>query len=201
MTYSVMHLAVCTPATESSDATCVAPVELDIAALYRGYHRRAFSIAWAYLKNEDEALDAVQEAFLKAQRSSDTFNGRSSPQTWLCRIVVNVCLDIRRRKNRRPEYQVDDVDVCEPKTRSLDCPERSFEDLELREAITRGLARLSENHRDVIVAREIAGLNYEQIAELEGCPKGTVMSRLFHARRQLRALLGTHVDFKLASVA
>jgi RNA polymerase sigma-70 factor, ECF subfamily len=192
-----MHLALCAT-SESFDAPTVT---LDIEALYRGYRRRAYSIAWAYLKDEEEALDAVQEAFIKAQRSADTFNGRSSPQTWLCRIVVNVCLDMRRRKSRRPEFQVDDVEVVDPRPSSSDCPERGFQDLELRATIEAGLDRLSPNHREIIILREVTGLNYEQIAQREGCPKGTVMSRLFHARRQLRAVLGRKLDLSFASVA
>ena len=92
---------------------------------------------------------------------------------------------MRRRKSRRPELHVEDVDVCEPRPCSIDCPEKGVEDLELRAAIFDGLHRLSDDHRVVLVLREFSGLNYEQIAELEGCPKGTVMSRLFHARRQL----------------
>lgn len=196
-----MHLEI----VESPSACAETPAPslgiADIAALYRKHRQRAFSIAWAYLKDEEEALDAVQEAFIKAQRNGDRFNGRSSPQTWLYRIVINVCLDMRRRKSRRPELHVEDVDVCEPRPCSIDCPEKGVEDLELRAAIFDGLHKLSDNHRVVLVLREFSGLNYEQIAELEGCPKGTVMSRLFHARRQLRQLLGRHLDIPLASVA
>lgn len=176
---------------------CVTPetvdapvVTLDITSLYRDCHRRAYAIAWAYLKDEEEAHDAVQEAFIKVYRAQDTFNGRSSPQTWLSRIVVNVCLDIRRHKSRRPELQLDDVEVCDPTPRAGDCPERGLEDRELREVITAGLDRLNAAHREIIILREMTGLNYEQIAEREGCPKGTVMSRLFHARRLLRNVLG-----------
>ena len=196
-----MHLEIVEHRSETPANAAPAAGTLDIAALYRKHRHRAFSIAWAYLKDEEEALDAVQEAFIKAQRSGDGFNGRSSPQTWLFRIVINVCLDMRRRKSRRPELHVDDIEIVEPRPRSADCPEKTVEDLELRAAIFEGLRRLSDNHRVVLVLREFSGLNYEQIAELEGCPKGTVMSRLFHARRQLRALLGRHLDFPLASVA
>ncbi len=191
MSYIDMHLALCATA-DTFDAPTVT---LDIEALYRDYRRRAYSIAWAYLKDDEEARDAVQEAFIKAQRSADTFNGRSSPRTWLSRIVVNVCLDMRRHKRRRPESQFDEIEVADPHPR--DCPERGFQDAELRATIEAGLGRLSANHREIIILREVTGLNYEQIAEREGCPKGTVMSRLFHARRQLRAVLGR----KLASVA
>jgi RNA polymerase sigma-70 factor (ECF subfamily) len=196
-----MHLEIVEPPPPCAETPAPSLGTADIATLYRKHRQRAFSIAWAYLKDEEEALDAVQEAFIKAQRNGDRFNGRSSPQTWLYRIVINVCLDIRRRKSRRPELHVEDVDICEPRPCSVDCPEKGVEDLELRAAIFDGLHKLSDNHRVVLVLREFSGLNYEQIAELEGCPKGTVMSRLFHARRQLRQLLGRHLDIPLASVA
>lgn len=196
-----MHLEIVEPPSPCAETPAPSLGTADIATLYRKHRQRAFSIAWAYLKDEEEALDAVQEAFIKAQRNGDRFNGRSSPQTWLYRIVINVCLDMRRRKSRRPELHVEDVDICEPRPCSIDCPEKGVEDLELRAAIFDGLHKLSDNHRVVLVLREFSGLNYEQIAELEGCPKGTVMSRLFHARRQLRQLLGRHLDIPLASVA
>jgi RNA polymerase sigma-70 factor (ECF subfamily) len=196
-----MHLEICEAAPESTGPNASSLSTVDIASLYRKHRHRAFSIAWAYLKDEEEALDAVQEAFIKAQRNGDRFNGRSSPQTWLYRIVINVCLDMRRRKSRRPELHVEDVDIVEPRPCSFDCPEKGVEDLELRNAIYEGLRRLSDNHRVVLVLREFSGLNYEQIAELEGCPKGTVMSRLFHARRQLRQLLGRQLDYPLPLLA
>lgn len=170
------------------------PYVLDIDALYRHHRRCAFSIAWSYLRNEEEAHDAVQEAFIKVQRAAESFDGRASPQTWLRRIVANVCLDMRRRKRRRPELQVDDIEVVEPRPLSNDCPERGIEHLELRQAIVAGLDRLSDDHREIIILREVTGLNYDQIAEREGCPKGTVMSRLFHARRKLRAALGRRLE-------
>lgn len=175
-------------------AGSVAPHELDIEGLYRRFHRRAFAIAWAYLRDEDDAADAVQEAFVRAKRSIATFNGRSHPHTWLSRIVVNVCLDVRRHRRRRPELHVEDVDAVESPSCSDATPERSLQAIELRAALAEGLRRLSADHRQVIVMRELSGLDYEQMAIEGRCPKGTVMSRLFHARRKLRHWLGRRLD-------
>lgn len=174
-------------------------MSIDITSLYRDHRQRAQAIAWAYLKDDEEALDAVQEAFIKAQRSSDGFNGRSSPQTWLFRIVINVCLDMRRRKQRRPELPVDDIELLAQA--SNESPERNAEVLELRTAILAGLQRLSESHREVLVLRELSGMDYHEIAGAERCPRGTVMSRLFHARRHLRHHLRAHAMPGYASVA
>jgi RNA polymerase sigma-70 factor, ECF subfamily len=174
-------------------------MSIDIQSLYRSHRQRAHAIAWAYLKDDDEALDAVHEAFVRVQRASDGFNARSSPQTWLFRIVINVCLDMRRHRRRHPELHVDDIDMLAEAPQGS--PEKSAELLELRAAICAGLARLSEAHRDVLVMREMSGLDYEQIANAEGCPRGTVMSRLFHARRRLRHLLRAHAKRSVARAA
>lgn len=162
---------------------------LDIDALYRGFHRRAHALAWSYLHDDDDADDAVQEAFVRAKRAVATFNGRAHPHTWMSRIVVNVCLDIRRHRRRRPELVVDDIEAVAPTT-SFASPERGVYDLQLRAALNEGLRQLSEDHLQAIVLRELSGLDYEEMAVVGRCPRGTVMSRLFHARRRLRQSIG-----------
>lgn len=164
--------------------------QLDLDALYRGYRRRAYAIAWAFLHDENDADDAVQEAFMKAKRSAATFNGIAQPQTWMNRIVVNVCRDLKRHRRRRPEHHVDDVDVLEPLQHTDASPEAALASIELRDALHEGLQRLSHEHREAIILREVGGLDYQQLATAGGCPTGTVMSRLFHARRLLRNVLG-----------
>ncbi len=168
--------------------------ELDIGALYRDFHRRAYALARAQLGDEDDAADAVQEAFVRVKRGVATFNRHSQPQAWLARIVVNVCHDLRRYRRRRPELHVEDVEAVAVVTCSQATPERSLQALELRAVLAEAIRRLSDDHREVIVMRELSGLNYEQIARAGRCPKGTVMSRLFHARRKLRAWLGPRLD-------
>lgn len=168
--------------------------QLDLDALYRGYRRRAYAIAWAFLHDENDADDAVQEAFMKAKRSAATFNGVAQPQTWMNRIVVNVCRDLKRHRRRRPEHHVDDVDVLEPLQHTDASPEAALASIELRDALHEGLQRLSHEHREAIIGREVGGLDYQQLATAGGCPTGTVMSRLFHARRKLRSWLGRRLE-------
>ncbi len=164
-----------------------------LALLYRHQHHRALSVARGYLANDEDARDAVQEAFVKAQRAAHTYDGRASLQTWLHRIVVNACLDLARHRRRRPELCVENVEsAASVDVRSLGAgdPHRGVEQRELRDILETSLARLSDSHRDVLLLREVHGLDYAEIAAHEGCPPGTVMSRLFHARRHLRAQIG-----------
>lgn len=164
----------------------VAEATLDIEALYRHHRARALHLARAYLHDEEDARDAVQEAFVKAKRASDTFTGQAQAHTWLCRIVVNVCLDVRRRRRRRPELSVDDVESVAVCPSTDDSPAAVLERRELSKTLEEGLSRLSAHHRSTMLLREVSGLEYREIAAIEGCPPGTVMSRLFHARRHMR---------------
>jgi RNA polymerase sigma-70 factor, ECF subfamily len=189
------------PAPERRAATpATANPALDLDRLYRECHRQAYSVAWAYLKHEEEALDAVQEAFIKAHRSSHRFEERCRPSTWLYRIVANVCIDRLRR--RRARGHAETYDPGEGYEREQDFmgslldPHSNVENAEVRKALHDSLARMSDKHRSIIVMREVMGLSYEEIGEALSCPKGTVMSRLFHARRKLRSMLVRRLDIR-----
>lgn len=170
--------------------------ELNVEALYKRYHRQVYALAWSILKDQDEALDAVHDAFVKVMRSAERFEGRSTTFSWLYRIVVNVCIDRRRKKYRSHEQALDEATErrsSAPPTSAFE-PNAAFEANLLRSALDAGIQGLSEQHRAVIVMRELQGMTYEQIAEGIECPKGTVMSRLFHARRKLRRALGEAIE-------
>ncbi len=168
--------------------------------LFQRYHRRAYSLAYGMVHNADDALDIVQDGFIKAHRYLDRFQGNSSFYTWLYRIVMNVAIDhIRKHKRAR---QVDfndaiahlekDAPVGEesllPKMLGQN-PGKSLARKEVREQIAAALSELSENHRAVLIMREFEGLTYEQMAQAMECSKGTIMSRLFHARRNMQKRL------------
>lgn len=177
--------------------------ELNVEALYKKHHRQVYALAWSILKDQDEALDAVHDAFVKVMRSAERFEGRSTTFSWLYRIVVNVCIDRRRKKRRSCEQGLDEVTERRspaPRSSAFE-PTAAFEANELRSAIEAGIAGLSDQHQRVIVMRELQGMTYEQIAEGIDCPKGTVMSRLFHARRKLRTALGNALDLELSPQA
>lgn len=166
--------------------------------VYR-YQKRVFSIAFGMLHNTEDALDIVQEAFIKVHRHLEKFHGTSSFYTWLYRIVVNLCIDFLRREGRHTSMDYDDTiqhqEECLQGDTSLlrgipqGDPVKVLQNKELGEQIMMGVERLSANHRAVILLREVEGLSYEEIARVMQCSKGTVMSRLHHARSNLRKYL------------
>lgn len=169
-------------------------------ALLKGNERRAFRVAFAMLRNEADARDVCQESFVRAYRSLTTFSGEARFATWLHRIVVNSCIDRLRRSRLAPMSEYEDgcsadVDGDEtglaPVRLGFD-PAKALEHTEIRGRIAAALASLSPIHRAVFVLREIEGLSYAQIADRLGCAIGTVMSRLFHARRHLQRALADY---------
>lgn len=173
--------------------------------LFDKYHKRAFAVAYGVLKNRHDALDVVQEGFVKVHRHLGNFEGTSSFYTWLYRIVMNLAIDsLRRRKTSRPvEYDdairrdsdggvgTDDTIMA----RMLDAnPRKAAIRRELVAKIDAALAELPDYHREVILLREIDGMSYEEMAEVLDVPKGTIMSRLFHARKKMQAALAEYID-------
>lgn len=154
---------------------------------------RAFGLALRVLRDEEVARDVVQDAFLKAYGSLDRFEGRSSFYTWLYRIVMNLCLDRKRRErsSRRVEWseEVERLVSSDPESLSEPEPLLALERAELGEQLARAIAQLPEDARRTLELREIDGLSYEEIAKCLDVPKGTVMSRLHYARRRVRQAL------------
>ena len=159
------------------------------------YQGRAFGLALRVLRDEEAARDVVQDAFLKAYGSLDRFEGRSSFYTWLYRIVMNLCLDRKRRdrSSRRVDWseEVEREAAADPESPSAPEPDVALERAELRAQLERAIAQLPEDARRTLELREIDGLSYQEIAECLGVPKGTVMSRLHYARRRVRQALAT----------
>jgi RNA polymerase sigma-70 factor (ECF subfamily) len=170
--------------------------------LFDRYHKRAYSVAYGVLKNRHDAMDVVQEGFVKVHKHLASFQGSSSFYTWLYRIVMNLAIDqLRRRKTSRP-VEYDDAIAREgdgtneailPRMADAN-PRKAAIRRELIEKIDAALAELPEYHRQVILLREIEGLSYEEMAEVLEVPKGTIMSRLFHARKKMQAALAGYVD-------
>lgn len=166
------------------------------------YQRRAYGVAIGILRNPEDAMDAAQEAFIKVFRNIDGFKGDSSFYTWLYRIVVNVCIDHCRKhgKMRPVEYDEtfkrrDELGVAPltANTRAMH-PGDVFDQQELGGVLGEALSKLSENHRSILLLREVEGLSYEEIAEVMDCHLGTVMSRLHHARKNLQKALKPYLE-------
>lgn len=162
---------------------------------------RLYAVAVGMLKDGDDAMDVVQDTFIKAHKKLADFEGNAAFSTWIYRICVNLCIDKKRAEARRRAVQIDDlregtlgddttasVAPTAPRTAG-ESPLRNAGDKELGGEIDRALAALSPDHRAVVLLREIEGMSYEEIAQALEIPKGTVMSRLFHARKNLQRLL------------
>jgi RNA polymerase sigma-70 factor, ECF subfamily len=172
--------------------------------LFERYHRRAYALAFGVLRHPDDALDVVQDAFIKAHKYLDKFEGNSSFYTWLYRIVMNLAIDHLRKHRRHKPVELDEQHLEEGATGDDSLlpkilggnPGRALLDKEIRARIDQALAQLSENHRAVLVMRELEGLSYEEMAQQMNCSKGTIMSRLFHARKNMQKQLVDLVEHK-----
>lgn len=160
-------------------------------------HRdKVYSRAYSIVRNEDDALDLSQEAWVRAWQRLRQFHGQSSFATWMTRIVINVCLDWLRQRKRLEaesiEQWTDELGGIEQLMQIETVnPTEGLERAELRNRIDEALGQLSDVHRLVLVLHEFEGMKYRQIAKLMGCSLGTVMSRLFYARRRMAALLSS----------
>ena len=167
--------------------------------LVERYQRRVYQLALGMVKDADEAMDITQETFVRVHRYLPSFKGDSSFFTWTYRIATNLGLDSTRKRGRTERVELDESDAdieahMDPPSAALAGPHRAALNAELKSKIEEALAALSENHRAILLLREVEGLSYEELARTLGIRKGTVMSRLFHARlkmqRKLREYLG-----------
>jgi RNA polymerase sigma-70 factor (ECF subfamily) len=160
--------------------------------LFRRYRSLAYRVAYRLLGNEADALDAVQEGFIKVLTHLDGFQGRSSFKTWLLRVVSNAALDLGRQRGRREAYSLEapeagEGDWSQPET-AID-PALGLERADLRQLLDQALAGLPEAQRRTFVLHAEAELSYREVADVMGISIGTVMSRLYYARQKLRAYL------------
>src|SRR5262245_18769833 len=158
-------------------------------------HRdKIYGRAFSMMRNEEDAIDLSQEAWIKAWQRLKQFQGESSFGTWMTRVVINLCLDqLRKQKLHRVE-SLEAIDEepggVERQMRVVTVnPTEGLERQELRVRIDKALGQLSQEHRTVLVLHEFEEMEYKEIARVMGCSIGTVMSRLFYARRRLAALL------------
>jgi RNA polymerase sigma-70 factor (ECF subfamily) len=152
---------------------------------------KLLSLAMRVLNNTDEAEDAVQDAMIKVWRHLGRFEGRAAFTTWLHRIAVNAALDRLRRRGSVP-LSADAPDEHHHETSELalpETPERIFARAETAVVVRRAMGELSETHGEALRLCDLEGESYATIAEVTECPLGTVMSRLFHARRKLARAL------------
>jgi RNA polymerase sigma factor (sigma-70 family) len=159
--------------------------------LVRAFEPEALRVALGVLRDPDAAADAVQEAFLKAYRALDGFELGRDFRPWFLRIVRNQCRDMLRRGRSGPglERITPLLEERVGQEGGAGDAEAEHRRREAREALWAGLGRISVEHREVLVLKELNGLGYGEIAEALAIPEGTVASRLYHARRALRVAL------------
>jgi len=159
-------------------------------------HRdKIYARAFSMMRNEEEAVDLSQEAWVKAWQRLKQFHGESSFGTWLTRIVINLCLDALRKQKRQRAESIEAMDqesggVERHMPVITTNPTAGLERGELRKRIDEALNKLSHEHRTALILHEFEEMEYKEIAKTMGCSIGTVMSRLFYARRKMAVLLG-----------
>lgn len=160
------------------------------AELIRRHEKKVYNLALRICGNTEDACDAAQEAFLSAWKGLPNFRGEAGFSTWLYRLTSNASIDLlRRNKKQRGEISLDDAAAAIDPIAGEPSPQEQAEGVELREAVTAGLALLSEDHRQALVLREMRELSYGEIASELGVDLGTVKSRISRARSALRKIL------------
>lgn len=173
--------------------------QLAFELLLRKYQHKVLKLIMRYVRDMDEAMDLTQETFIKAWKALGSFRGDSAFYTWIYRIAVNTAKNHLVSTKRQP-YTVDlDADETEqyagePGLTTRDTPEDELLSDELHQVVMQAIADLPDDLRTAITLRELEGLSYEEIAEVMGCPIGTVRSRIFRAReaidKRLQPLIG-----------
>jgi RNA polymerase sigma-70 factor (ECF subfamily) len=191
-----MAVVTAAPAIAFSDDLLLARfAEGDRAALeelFQRYRGLAYRVAHRLLGNDADALDAVQEGFIKALLHVEGFQHRSTFKTWLLRVVSNASLDLGRQRGRREAQSLESLGHGEREDQeplTLEDPTLGLHRRDLRQAIDRALAQLPEAQKQTFVLHAEAELSYREVADALGISIGTVMSRLYYARQKLRAYL------------
>jgi RNA polymerase sigma-70 factor (ECF subfamily) len=162
------------------------------------YYKKIYNIALRMTGNREDASDLAQEVLIKVYKSLKSFREESSFSTWLYRITKNLCIDELKKQNRKKAISLDeDIELKENSVkRQVESdepgPYEQYEKSEIRRIMTDAIGKLTEEHRMVIILRDIQGFSYNEISKIVKCPEGTVKSRINRARQALRELLETN---------
>ena len=163
--------------------------------LIENHQQRIFSIASRIAGNQDDAADMAQEVLVKVFRNLKHFRGDSKFSTWLYRVATTTCLDEQKKLRRHTAYSLDqeleteEGSVASQVKDTAPTPEEATEQKALRNAIHLAIGKLKDEHKKVILLREVQGLSYEEIARVLQCSEGTVKSRINRARENLKKIL------------
>lgn len=154
--------------------------------IVKRYMHSAYYIALGFVHNQQDALDVSQDAFIKAFRKIKMFDTRMPFFPWFYRLMRNLCIDYLKRKHRRREIPLEDIQIIDDER----------DDREMKEALWKGIQDLPFDQREIIILRYFRQMSYEEIAELIGRPLGTVMSSLHYAKKKLKGILGKYLGFE-----
>lgn len=162
--------------------------------IFDKYHKRVYRIAYGVVGQREEALDIVQEVFIKLFRSIKNFKGRSHFYTYLYRMVMNTAIDHARKAGKQFISSLDEEGSFEPSDNVEKGPERVLLQKELEERVKLAMDKLPAEQKAALIFRDVEGLSYQEMAEAMGCSIGTVMSRLHYGRKRIQELLKDYVD-------
>jgi RNA polymerase sigma-70 factor, ECF subfamily len=155
--------------------------------LFQHHRHKVYKVAYGLTRNQEDALDVVQDTFLKAHKALARFEGRSLVGTWLCQIATHRAIDLGRRQKVRRADSLEEGLVASK--RAGESPREAAQASELKAALDQALGELSEKHRSVFILYTVQQLSYKEIAATLEVSIGTVMSRLFYARKNLQERL------------
>ncbi|MDF1665678.1 MAG: RNA polymerase sigma factor [Planctomycetota bacterium] len=169
--------------------------------LYERHRETVYRVAFKVVLNKDDALDIVQETFITAHRALHKFEQRAAVSTWLCQIGVHRAIDLTRRRKHRSseatEYQAATAASKLTRGTTTDAepydPVAAATNTELQHRLSTALSQVGEKHRDVFFLYSLKGMSYKEISDQLDISIGTVMSRLFYARKKLQTLLADFV--------
>jgi RNA polymerase sigma-70 factor (ECF subfamily) len=160
-----------------------------LKAIFDQYNKKVYRIAYGVVRQREEALDVVQEVFIKLYRSIRNYKGKSKFYTYLYRMAMNTAIDHVREMKRAPFSSLDEMEGFQPSDRIEKRPDSILIYKESEERVKVALEKLPADQRMALIFREIEGLSYQEMAEAMGCSIGTVMSRLHYARKRIQELL------------
>jgi RNA polymerase sigma-70 factor (ECF subfamily) len=169
------------------------------ARVFEPHRKYIWRLAYR-LAGPNDCDDVVMETFLKAWKAIPKFRGGASVKTWLTRIARNCAIDFKRRESTREKGRVtafepeDGEPLDAVADKSLPAPDEAAARNDLGRILDAALAELSEEHRLAVMLREIDGMSYREVATATGSSMGTVMSRLFYAKKKLKQILGDKLD-------
>jgi RNA polymerase sigma-70 factor (ECF subfamily) len=162
--------------------------------IFNQYHKRVYRIAYGVVREREEALDIVQEVFIKLFRSIRHFKGKSKFYTYLYRLTMNTAIDHTRKKEKFSYSSIEDDRCLQLSEKVENRPDRILLNKELDERVKRAMEKLTVDQRIALVLREVEELSYQEMAEAMGCSMGTVMSRLHYGRKKIQEWLKDYIE-------